>query len=169
MYWWSEVAKIDGKRLCLLCLAFMTAGMFAFSAEGADVNAPAAAEAVDIDGRSESIGDEFQLSLDSTERLDSGELFRRMMLSVGLVIVMGVVAFYVSKKLLPKLTNLPGKEIKVTETVHLGQRKGLHLVEVGGRKFLLGSTNENIRMLADLSVVDESFSANLAEQMREEQ
>ena len=79
------------------------------------------------------------------------ELFFKMVLSVLLVVVLGVAAIYVSKKLLPKITNLPGKEIRIVETVHLGPRKAVHLLEIGDRRFLIGSTNENITKLADIT------------------
>lgn len=83
----------------------------------------------------------------------SGELFFRAMLAVLFVVVLGATAIYVSKKLLPKITNLPGKEIRVVETVYLGPRKAVHLLEIGDRRFLIGSTNENITKLADLTSV----------------
>lgn len=67
------------------------------------------------------------------------------------VVVLGVVAVYASKKLLPKITNLPGKEVRVVETVYLGPRKAVHVLEVGNRRFLVGSTNENITKLADIT------------------
>ncbi len=81
----------------------------------------------------------------------SRELFYKMVLSVLLVVALGVAAIYVSKKLLPKITNLPGKEIRIVETVHLGPRKAVHLLEIGVRRFLIGSTNENITKLADIT------------------
>ena len=81
----------------------------------------------------------------------SRELFYKMVLSVLLVVALGVAAIYVSKKLLPKITNLPGKEIRIVETVHLGPRKAVHLLEIGDRRFLIGSTNENITKLADIT------------------
>ena len=81
----------------------------------------------------------------------SGELFGRAMLAVLFIVVLGVAAVYVSKKLLPKLTNLPGKEIRVVETVHLGPRKAVHVLEIGGRRLLIGSTNENVTKLADIT------------------
>ena len=81
----------------------------------------------------------------------SRELFYKMVLSVLLVVALGVAAIYVSKKLLPKITNLPGKEIRIVETVHLGPRKAVHLLEIGDRRFLVGSTNENITKLADIT------------------
>ncbi len=81
----------------------------------------------------------------------SRELFYKMVLSVLLVVALGVAAIYVSKKLLPKITNLPGKEIRIVETVHLGPRKAVHLLEIGDRRFLISSTNENITKLADIT------------------
>ncbi len=79
------------------------------------------------------------------------ELFFKMILSVLFLVVLGVAAIYVSKKFLPKITKLPGKEIRIAETVHLGPRKAVHLLEVGERRFLIGSTNESITRLADLT------------------
>ena len=79
------------------------------------------------------------------------ELFYKMVFSVLLVVAMGGAAIYVSKKLLPKITNLPGKKIHIVETVHLGPRKAVHLLEIGDRRFLIGSTNEKITKLADLT------------------
>jgi len=89
----------------------------------------------------------------------SGELFFRAMLAVLFVVVLGAAAIYVSKKLLPKITNLPGKEIRVVETTYLGPRKAVHLLEIGDRRFLIGSTNENITKLADLTSVFTDLSA----------
>ena len=79
-----------------------------------------------------------------------GELYSKTILAVLFVLVLGAAAIYVSKKLLPKITNLPGKEIRIVETVHLGPRKTVHLLEIGDRRYLIGSTNETISTLADL-------------------
>ncbi len=80
-----------------------------------------------------------------------GEFFLRAMLAVLFVIALGVAAIYVSKKLLPQITSLAGKEIHIVETVHLGPRKAVHLLEIGNRRFLIGSTNENVTKLADIT------------------
>jgi len=82
---------------------------------------------------------------------DAGELFFKMILMVLLVVVFGAVAIYLSKKLLPKLTCLPGKRIQVCETVHLGPRKMIHLIKIDEQMLLVGSTNENITKLADIT------------------
>ncbi len=80
----------------------------------------------------------------------ASELFYRTMFAVMLVIVLGAAAMYVSKRCLPRLARLSGKQIQVVETIYLGQRKSLHLVSVEGRRFLLGSTAERITKLASL-------------------
>jgi flagellar biogenesis protein FliO len=78
-------------------------------------------------------------------------LFARMMLCLLLVAGLGAGTFYVSKKVLPKVTNAPGKEIRVRETACLGPRRALHLVEVGNHKLLIGSTSDSITALADVT------------------
>ncbi len=90
-------------------------------------------------------------SMGKSDRPSSRELFFKMMVSVLFLIALGAAAIYVSRRFLPKITNLPGKKIRIAETVHLGPRKAVHLLEVGERRFLIGSTNENITRLADLT------------------
>ena len=80
-----------------------------------------------------------------------GDFFFRAMLAILFVIVLGVAAIYVSKKLLPQIAKVPGKEIRIVETVHLGPRKAVHLIDIGHRRFLIGSTNEHVTRLADLN------------------
>ncbi len=84
----------------------------------------------------------------------TGDLFFRMILMVLLVVVLGAAAIYLSKKLLPRFTQLSGKRIRVVETVHLGPRKTVYLLKIGSQELLIGSTNENITKLADIT--DES-------------
>lgn len=80
--------------------------------------------------------------------LSSTELFFKMMLSVGLVVALGVAALYLSKRVLPNVTNAQGREIRILETAGLGPRKALHLVEVGHQRLLIASTNDTITTLA---------------------
>jgi flagellar protein FliO/FliZ len=91
-----------------------------------------------------------KLTVGSNSNIETGGLFFRMMLMVLLVIGLGMAAVYLSKRLLPRL-NLPGKRIQVSETVHLGPRKTLHLIKIGQQVLLIGSTNENITKLADIT------------------
>jgi flagellar biogenesis protein FliO len=83
--------------------------------------------------------------------LGHGELFLRMMLSVGLVLALGAAALVLSRKVLPGVAQRGGKEIHVLETVYLGPRKALHLVEVGHQRLLIASTNDSVTMLAPVN------------------
>ena len=80
-----------------------------------------------------------------------GDFLFRAMLAILFVVILGIAAIYVSKKLLPQIAGVPGKEIRIVETVHLGPRKAVHLIDIGRRRFLIGSTNENVTKLADLN------------------
>jgi flagellar biosynthetic protein FliO len=82
--------------------------------------------------------------------IGSKELFFKMMLSVLLVVALAAGALYLSKKVLPNITKAGGREIQIIETAYLGPRKALHLVEIGGQRLLIGSTNESIAKLAEV-------------------
>ena len=96
-------------------------------------------------------GNDANLSVGSSPGLNTQELFFKMMLAVLLVVVFGVGAIYLSKKFLPRITNLSGKRIRVVETVHLGPRKTVHLLKIDNQQLLIGSTGESITKLADIT------------------
>ena len=85
------------------------------------------------------------------DNLGTGDLVSRTMIAVLVVVALGVSAIYFSKKLLPRITNLPGREIRISETVRLGPHNTVHLVKIGNQHLLIGSTNENITMLANVT------------------
>ncbi len=89
------------------------------------------------------------------------EFFYKMLASVSLVIALGVAAIYISRKLLPRIANLPGKQIRVVETAYIAPRKGIHLIQVGARRLLIASTNDTITMLADVTESAADFAAQL--------
>jgi flagellar biosynthetic protein FliO len=95
----------------------------------------------------------------------TGRLLFRTMVYVLVVVALGAAVIYVSKKFGPRITNGAGREIHVLETTHLGPRKMLHLIRIGEQKLLVGSTTENITMLADVtgSVTDTSAGAEHSE------
>lgn len=93
------------------------------------------------------------LAPNTTDANLGGGLYR-MILAVSIVVALGVAALYTSKKVLPKFALPQGKKIKVLETVHLGSRKMVHLLEIGGQQILIGSTNDRITKLADIMDVE---------------
>jgi len=101
--------------------------------------------------------------LDKGSSGTGGKLMRQFAVAIGFVALLGFCAWYVSKKFGPKLGITRGKDISIVETIHLGSHRSLHLLEVGGRiKLLIGSTNENISILAD---VTEAMSSRLNEEV----
>lgn len=78
-------------------------------------------------------------------------MFFKMMASLLIVVALGAAVIYASKKLVGRISNLPGRKIKIVETAHLGPRKAVHLLRIGDRSILIGSTNESITKLADLT------------------
>jgi flagellar biogenesis protein FliO len=83
--------------------------------------------------------------------LNDGDFGTKMVKAVFLIIVLGGIAFYLSKKFMPKLRPMSGRDINIRETVHLGPNKTVHLIEVGEKTFFVGSTSDNISMLADVT------------------
>ena len=76
-----------------------------------------------------------------------GTLFK----SVLMIIVLGGVAVYLSRKFMPKIRPTSGRDISIRETIHLGPQKTVHIIEVGSKRFLVGSSSESINMLADVT------------------
>jgi flagellar biogenesis protein FliO len=65
--------------------------------------------------------------------------------------MLGGIAWLIIRKLPPKMAAGKSEKIAVSDSVNLGSGRALHLVEVeGGRKILIGVTNENINTLAEL-------------------
>lgn len=83
------------------------------------------------------------------------ESLHRMMVAVVIVVVLGLAAIYASKKVLPKFSRMQGKKIKILETLPLGSRKSLYLLDVSGHQILIASTHDRITKLAELT---EGFS-----------
>ena len=49
-----------------------------------------------------------------------------------------------------KLRLVPEKKLRVVETVSLGERRFVTIIQVEGRKFLIGGSSSNVSMLASL-------------------
>jgi flagellar biogenesis protein FliO len=143
---------------CCVGQLFLRSGSFSTvhaTAKQADSNQPEESSAWFFD------------NLDPASGKDEGQnkLIRQFAIAVCFVVVLGGCALYFSKKFSGKLTRSRGKNISVVETIHLGPHKTLHLVEVcGGQTLLIGSTNENISILAD---VTEAVSGQLGPKPRE--
>ena len=78
------------------------------------------------------------------------ELILKTLGSLVLVIGLGLVVAYVLRRIGPRLCQIPGRQIRVIETTALGPKKALHIVEVGRQRFLIGSTPDQVTMLAPI-------------------
>lgn len=94
---------------------------------------------------------DFNNSLTNSGQFNTSELFYRMIAAVVVVAILGIGVVLFIKKALPKIAKLPARNIKIIETASLGQHRNIHLVEVSGRKLLIGSTSQAITRLADMS------------------
>ncbi|HEX7344516.1 MAG TPA: flagellar biosynthetic protein FliO [bacterium] len=71
-------------------------------------------------------------------------------LFVVLALILG--AAWAARRFLPFLPKNPqkGDQIQILSVRALGSRKSLHLVQVEGRRLLVGSTDTNINLIKDL-------------------
>ncbi len=77
-------------------------------------------------------------------------LTRQFLVAVVLVALLGGAAWLILRKFPAKVTAGKSDKIAVSDSVNLGSGRALHLVEVeGGKKILIGVTNENINKLAE--------------------
>lgn len=86
-----------------------------------------------------------------TERSEVRALLNKLCVAVGVVLVLGGVAIYLLRVVVPRMGPMSTKRVKVVEVHHLGGRKVIHLIEVGHRQLLVGSTPTQIAMLADVT------------------
>jgi flagellar biosynthetic protein FliO len=155
-----------GKQILLLFVCSVLACCATSGALANEPNGTAAPGATDqSDTESVAADSAYDFSLGYEGSSNSKNLYAKLLFSVVLVAALGIAAIYVSRKVLPRFGHLSGRRIKVVETVYLGQRRGLHLVDVAGRRLLLGSTNESVRTLAD---VTDGQSTNFAKELAEQ-
>jgi len=75
----------------------------------------------------------------------------QMLAAVIVILVVGGVSLLIIKKFIPRLAVSTGKTISVVESIYLGPRLTVHLVDVAGQRFLLSSTRDRISMLAEVA------------------
>jgi flagellar biogenesis protein FliO len=96
------------------------------------------------------------LQLLDNDKLDDGDpenpLLKMLVYSV-LILVLGGVAIFVVKRVLPRVGVAPGpsRRVQVLETAHISPRKSVVAVRAGSRMLLLASTRDELRLLADIT------------------
>ncbi len=87
---------------------------------------------------------------------------------MGIVVCLMIAAFFCAKKFAPRYFNKPTgqRNMKVVETLSMGDRRSISVIEVANNRFLVGNTPHQINLLAALpdpvSLVSEpdTISAN---------
>jgi flagellar biosynthetic protein FliO len=71
---------------------------------------------------------------------------------LGLVVFLMIGTFFAAKKYAPRYFSKPAsqKNLKILETLAMGDRRSISLIEVGGSRFLVGNTPQQINLLAAL-------------------
>ena len=82
----------------------------------------------------------------------------KLLIVVGLLLVMG----YLARKLLPGRFGgaALGDNLKLVQSLPLGQRRFVSLIEADGKRFLIGVTDNQVNLLKALD--DDPFAATLA-------
>lgn len=72
---------------------------------------------------------------------------------LGLVVAIGAAfgALYLLRRYAVRMQSGPGRRLKVIETVRLGPKSALFLVDLDGRSLLIGQQGETLAVLADPS------------------
>jgi len=79
-----------------------------------------------------------------------GALYRMLAYTV-VILLLGGTGLFVVKKVLPKIASRPGKSVSVLETVYLGPKKTLHLLQVGSQRFLVAGSRDQISLLGEVT------------------
>ncbi|HOK65205.1 MAG TPA: flagellar biosynthetic protein FliO [Anaerohalosphaeraceae bacterium] len=127
-----------------LILVFCLVGQWVLSAsQPAEPNLPQTAQPVWLEQKPSS----------QSQNLDNlhQNLVRQLLIMILIVAIFGSGLWWFVRKYSKGLLVGKGRLITVVETVPLGPRKMLHLVEVGRKKLLLSSTPDSIRFLAELT------------------
>jgi hypothetical protein len=74
-----------------------------------------------------------------------------MLAAVIVILVLGGLGLFLVKRVLPRIGRPTGKNVSILESVYLGPRKAVHLLQADGRRFLVGCSRDEISMLAELT------------------
>lgn len=84
------------------------------------------------------------------------DLFRQFATAIAFVVVLGVGAFYVSRRLGPRWNPSRGRHLRIIESIGLGPHRQIHLLEVDGRRLVVGSTAQAIGLIAEIGQTAET-------------
>lgn len=81
----------------------------------------------------------------------AGRLPYQILAYAVVILALGGVGLLVAKKVLPKIVSRAGKSVSILETVHLGPKKTLHLLQVGTQRFLVAGSRDQVSLLGEVT------------------
>ena len=97
---------------------------------------------------------------------DAGGALRQMIVYSLIIVVLGVAAVLVIKKLLPRIHRSAGKNLSIIETAYISPRSSVHLLRVGTKKYLISRSGDGVSLLAEVTqaLPDEQIASGPDEQ-----
>ena len=80
-----------------------------------------------------------------------GDALLKMALYSLLIVVLGVLALVVLKRLVPKIQRSAGKNLSIIETAYISPRSSIHLLRAGTRKYLISRSGDGLSLLAEVT------------------
>jgi len=84
-----------------------------------------------------------------TKEQDFSRLLWESLAAVLVILAIGGVGIVLVRRLMPRISVARGKRIVLRESLHLGPQRMVHLVRVGSRQLLVGTSRDAVSMLAD--------------------
>lgn len=82
---------------------------------------------------------------------DRPNVLGRMLAYAVVILVLGTAAVFVTKRYLPRVRSASGRGIRMVNSVYLGPRKQVHVLQVGSQRFLVASCRDNVSLVSELS------------------
>ena len=81
----------------------------------------------------------------------TGRLMLQMLMYVLIILVLGAIALFAFRRVIPRIRRTPGAQVSILETVYLGPRQAVYLLRVGSGKILVAGTRDRVSMLVDVT------------------
>ncbi len=164
--------RFDSKGLLIALLATLAVALPTPSIIGAEPTPQANKDSLTKPDDSQTQKSENPAWLDSKKPLDSfntdkgpgGALLTMIVYSL-IIVVLGVAAVLVIKKLLPRIQRSAGKNLSIIETAYISPRSSVHLLRVGTKKYLISRSGDGVSLLAEVTQAldDEEITPGSAE------
>lgn len=143
------------KKIAMIGILFVfcLAGQWLLQGRQASADTSADSPSDDLKTTSKELSNNEKDPLDTDSNSDDlrRQLIRQLITLLVLVALIGLGVWWFARKYSRGVLGGRGKLVAVAETIPIGPRKTVHILQVGTRKILIGSTAESIQFLADVT------------------